>query len=141
MLAPRVHRRPAVRWTSSTGYLLYPSTIPRVEPRVWRDGSLRGVSQGRLGCSLRTSATRMRGPRHRAHRAGGLPYSILGEGGDSFPSDTANPWNLGSRTGALVEGDARDMHVSRSEKEDRTTDLNQRRSVSKNKISTHGQDI
>ena len=165
MLAPRVHRRPAVRWTSSTGYLLYPSTIPRVEPRVWRDGSLRGVSQGRLGCSLRTSATRMRGPRHRAHRAGGLPYSIagrrrrflslrhgqplesgftdwcaggrrwigkgiwVGEGGDSFPSDTANPWNRGSRTGALVEGDARDMHVSRSEKEDRTTDLNQRRSV------------
>ena len=53
----------------------------------------------------------------------------MGEGVDSFPSDTANPWNLGSQTGALVEGDARDMHVSRSEKEDRTTDLNQRRSV------------
>ena len=93
VLAPRVHRRPAVRWTSSTGYLLYPSTIPRVEPRVWRDGSLRGVRQGRLGCSLRTSAT-LSGPLDTGD-TGRVDFRIPERGADvdSLPTHMANPWN------------------------------------------------
>ena len=87
---------------------------------MWRDGSLRGVRQGRLGCSLRTSATLKRGPRHRAHRAGGLPYSIAGRRRRFLSQKHGQPLESESTDLALVEGNARDMHALLRETEDRT---------------------
>lgn len=121
----------AVRWASSTGSPLYPSTIPCVEPRVCGATVRCGVSAknevwgATFGLVLRLVRTSTQGT------PGG--WTSVFHSWEKVQIPFPQTWpTLGigvHRLCALVEDAAKDMHVTLGEAEGRTTNLNQRRSV------------